>query len=296
MRRLGALLAALAPAVAAVLYGGEHEAHAAGPFVDAPLTLPPLRFSADVGVGFGTFQNYGFAVPTDPTSPLVAQGGTQVGWGMNVEAAVGLPFVGELGIRVGYRFGDNGIAADADHFARLFDPIVSEPGLSAFANPEIYLRGTVMSVEGFELALESRIIIPTDSTTDAGGQPNSFFTVTPGVPMRFHLPGFLRVDTGLWLPLTFDTSTSTTSYALVIPAQVYFQLGSAFVGPETGITYSNPGGGGQSSVQIPLGVAAGYTFAGRVDLKVQVRTEAINDSTWASQALGGGVGVGLRLP
>jgi hypothetical protein len=291
MRRFIALLA---PIVAIVL-GSERPAHAAGPFVDAPLTLPPLRFSGDVGIGFATFQNVSFVDPTNVNSGVVT-GSTQVGWGISLAAAVGLPFLGELGIRVGYRFGENGIGADADHFARLFDPVVSEPGLSAFANPEIYLRGTVMSVEGFELALESRFIIPTDSTTDEGGNPNSFFTVTPGVPMRFHLPGFLRVDTGLWLPLTFNTAQSTTSYALVIPAQAYFQFGNAFVGPETGITYSNPGGGGGSSVSIPLGVGAGYTFAGRVDLKVQVRTEAINESTWASQGLGGGLGVGLRLP
>src|SRR3984957_9370015 len=77
---------------------------AAAPFVDAPLTLPPLHFSADVGVGFGTFQNYG-PDPSNPDNPPLLLGGTQVGWGTNLEAAVGLPYVGELGLRIGYRFG-----------------------------------------------------------------------------------------------------------------------------------------------------------------------------------------------
>lgn len=133
----------LASVVAAAI-GAEADARAAGPFVDAPLTLPPLHFSADVGVGFGTFQNFGYSNPNDLSSPLVVVGGTRVGWGTNVEAAVGLPYVGELGVRIGYRFGTDGVAADADHFGRLFDPIVSEPGASSFANPEIPPAGDAL--------------------------------------------------------------------------------------------------------------------------------------------------------
>ena len=286
MRRL--LLAATATVVVLLV---DRHAEAAGPFVDAPLTLPPLHFSADVGVGFGTFQPFGL----DPDgNPIL--GGTQVGWGTSIEAAVGLPYVGELGVRIGYRFGDSGIeagsGAGADHFGRLFDPIVSQPGASNFANPEIHLRGNVFDLQVVQMALETRLIIPTDST-QIDGQNVSNFAITPGVPFRIHLPGFLRIDTGLYLPIAFD---SNTSFSLDIPAQAFFELGSAFVGPVTGIRFNAPGGGVDSSVDVPLGIAAGYTLGGQIDLKVQLRTERINDANWASQYLGGGFGVGLRLP
>jgi hypothetical protein len=142
------------------------------------------------------------------------------------------------------------------------------------------------------MALETRLIIPTDST-QIDGQNVSNFAITPGVPFRIHIPGFLRVDTGLYLPISFNTSTS---FSLDIPAQAFFALGDAFVGPVTGIRFNAPGGGVDSSVDIPLGIAGGYTLGGRVDLKVQLRTERINDANWASQYLGGGFGVGLRLP
>ena len=47
---------------------------------------------------------------------------------------------------------------------------------------------------------------------------------------------------------------------------------------------------------MPIGVGGGYTFLGFLDVKAQLRTERINSGTWASQAFGGGLGVGVRLP
>jgi hypothetical protein len=263
-----------------------------GPFVDVPLTLPPLHFAADVGVGFGTSQTFGPSDPNDLSSPLVSTG-SHVGAGTSLEAAVGLPFLGELGVRIGYRFDDDGIAGNADHFARLFDPIVSEPGASQLTNPEIHLRGSLIAERVFELGLEGRVILPTDSSTTPDGQRISFFAITPGLPVRVHVPGLLRVDTGIYLPLSFNSSTS---YSVDIPAQAFFAYQNAFFGPVTGIRFNTPGGGQDGSVDVPLGIAGGYTLAGRVDLKVQVRTERVNDPNWASQYLGGGLGVGLRLP
>jgi hypothetical protein len=236
--RAALLLAASAGAVA-LLFG--RSARAEGPFVDAPLTLPPLHFSADVGLGFGTFQNYA-TNPTNPSGPTVLQGGTQVGWGMNLEADVGLPYVGQLGLRIGYRFGPGigansgdpeatsvpaGALGNADHFGRLFDPIQSEPGISSIANPEVLLRGNLIDLRPFQLGLETRVIIPTGD--------GSVFALTPGVPMRIHLPGFMRIDTGLYLPVAFF---STASYSLDVPVQVFFQVGSAFFGPMTGLRYN----------------------------------------------------------
>ncbi len=266
------------------------DARAGGPFVDAPLVLPPLRFSADAGVGFGTFQTYALD-PNNPAAPPILQGGTQVGWGTSLEAAVGLPFVGELGLRIGARFGSDGVAAGsglgADHFARLFDPIVSEPGGDSFANPELRLRGGIFDLKAVQLGLETRVILPTAQ--------GAVFALTPGIPLRIHVPGFLRIDTGIWVPIAF---TSSVGYTVDVPAQVFFQVGDAFFGPVTGIRYNIPNQeGAENTVDVPAGIAVGYSFLdGRLDVKAQLRTERINDPNWASQYLGGGVGVGLRLP
>ncbi|MGH7270833.1 MAG: hypothetical protein ACREJ3_10425, partial [Polyangiaceae bacterium] len=164
---------------------------------------------------------------------------------------------------------------------------------SQLSNPEVHLRGSLIAERVFELALETRLIIPTDTSTTADGQRVSFFAVTPGVPMRVHVPGLLRIDTGLYLPVAFNASTS---YSVDVPVQAFFTYQNAFFGPVTGVRFNAPGGQLGSTTDLPLGLAGGYTLGGRVDLKVQVRTERVNDSSWASQYLGGGLGVGLRLP
>jgi hypothetical protein len=129
------------------------------------------------------------------------------------------------------------------------------------------------------------VIIPTSAGSD--------FELVPGVPVRVHLPGFARIDTGVWLPIEFNASTSFT---IDIPAQLFFQAGQAFFGPMTGLRYNHPGADiADPTTDIPVGLAAGYTLGGVLDLKVQVRTERINDVSWA-QYIGGGLGVGLRLP
>jgi|GEM_PF-966793 len=296
MRKLLALAAvALAAAVAP-------DAAADVPWVDRPLTLPPLHVSADAGIGFGLFEGYRL----DPGgSGNVTATGSQAGWGANLEAAVGLPFIGELGLRFGYRFGPDitlpgtavepsgtmeragaaaGTGLGADHFARLFDPIVTEPGQDDFTNPELRVRNTLLDLKVLELGLETRVILPTATGSD--------LAVTPALPVRVHVPGLLRVDTGVFVPVVFD---SVTSFAVDIPAQAFFQVHDAFVGPLTGIRFVRPGGDAPSYTEIPLGIGAGYTLGGIIDLKVQVRTERVNDPAWW-EYFGAGVGVGLRVP
>jgi len=78
--------------------------------------------------------------------------------------------------------------------------------------------------------------------------------------------------------------------ALDLPAQAYFQIGDAFVGPQTGVRLTNPGGGGGSYTEIPLGVGGGYTFGGILDVKAQLRTEHVNSSP-SPWGFGGGLGV-----
>jgi hypothetical protein len=263
-------------------------ARADEPFVDRALTLPPLHFSADAGIGFG--QGPGPVVPIATGFPsALPETSPKLGWGSNLEAAVGLPFLGEVGVRVGVRFGQDGINAGwgygADHFARLFDPVVDEPGSSSVTDPEIRLRGTWLNLKIIELGFETRFIVPTADGSD--------FELVPGVPARIHVPGFARIDTGVWLPVIFN---SDASFTIDIPAQLFFQAGQAFFGPMTGVRFNHPGGDvGESSTDVPAGIAGGYTLAGVLDLKVQVRTERINDVSW-TKYIGGGLGVGLRLP
>src|SRR5882757_8323975 len=106
---------------------------AAEPWIDRPISLPNLHVSADLGLGFGQY-----------TEPLT--GSTKWGTGSNIEAAVGLPIFGEVGVRTGLRFGDSGKLSGADRFGRLFDKETNalSAGADTFANPEIYFRGTLL--------------------------------------------------------------------------------------------------------------------------------------------------------
>ena len=180
------------------------------PFVDRPLTLPSLHLSADAGLGFGQYE----AFAPDPDNPQITRfaGRFKVGWGTYYAAAVGIPFLGEFGADVGIRFGRLGIAAQADHFGRLFDPVTNEPGFDVASNPEFYLRRTLVSVPSVELGLELRAIVPTASTCSPPAVGDSVatacdFALTPGVPARFHwrVTGSLgaRIDTALYVPFVW---------------------------------------------------------------------------------------------
>jgi hypothetical protein len=280
---LVAAVIALAPGARA-----DDDSSSKGKFTDAPLTLKPLHFAADVGIGFGTYQD--------------GAGNGHVGWGSNFEAAIGLPFLGEFGARIAERFGTDGdfvgtgpgaagFPTGADHFARLFDPVVGEPGFKDFANPEFHLRGSMVDEDIFQLGLETRLTVPTSN--------DSYWAFTPGLPMRIHMPGVMRIDVGIWLPVVFVNNpppgANSTIYVLDIPVQAFFQIGDAFVGPESGLRVVNVGST-PTSTDVPLGVGGGYTFGGIFDVKAQLRSERINSGSWASQSFGGGIGVGLRVP
>jgi hypothetical protein len=253
---------------------------AAEPFVDRALTLPVLHVSADAGIGFGQYSEllYGPLPSSPPTSS-----GQKIGWGASYEAAIGLPFIGELGARIGDRFNAGGATAQADHYARLFDPIVNEPGEDPWTNPEFYLRGTLVDVQVVQVGLETRVIVPTAT--------GSNFAVTPGIPVRVHVPGLARIDTGVYFPIApFDQNAG---FVIHVPAQLFFQVHDAFVGPLTGFRYEGSTDG--PNPEITAGVGGGYTLWGILDVKAQVYTDLVNDPSWANH-IGGGVGVGLRTP
>ena len=88
-RRVSVVLLSLA-----TFSGGD--ALADKPFVDRALTLAPFHFSADAGVGFGQYQGLSTDAAGNTTST-----GMKLGWGSNLEAAVGLPFLGEIGVALG---------------------------------------------------------------------------------------------------------------------------------------------------------------------------------------------------
>jgi hypothetical protein len=79
------------------------------PWVERPLALKPLSAEIQAGLGLGQ-------------AP-----GSSLGTGANLEAGIGLPILGEINVRTGYRVGTPGEATMADFYGRLFDhetPIV----------------------------------------------------------------------------------------------------------------------------------------------------------------------------
>jgi hypothetical protein len=252
----------------------------AEPWVERPLSLPTGHAQIQAGFGFGQYATVD---------------GQHVGSGLNLEAALGLPFFGEVSLRSGLRFGDSGKLAGADYYGRLFDHETANLGGDAWANPEIRLRGTLADLKVFAIGLESRFVVPAASGSD--------FSIAPGLPMMIRIPEVLRIDTGIFLPIAF---TSQTDYTVSIPVQLWIQAGEFFFGPMTGIRISRissttvgPDGGTSSAsitrTDIPAGVGFGYTPTSMIDFKAQLYMLRINDSDW-SKTVGAGFGMGLLLP
>ncbi len=270
----------LAAAVATTFVASAGDARAEVPWVERPLSLKTLHAQIQAGVGFGQYP---------------AIGGQKFGTGSNLEAALGLPFFGELSVRTGLGFGDAGRFSRADYYARLFDHETANAGNDAWANPEIRLRGTIVDLEVFAIGLESRFVAPLATGTN--------FSVAPGVPIMIRVPKLLRIDTGVFVPIAFNDQTE---YTISIPAQLWIQVKDAFFGPMTGIRFNRVAtttidlAGAKSTstttrTDIPAGIGGGYTIGGMLDLKAQIYMLRINDADW-SKTIGGGIGVGLLIP
>jgi hypothetical protein len=263
------------------LFAASSDAAAAKPWIERPLSLETLHAQIQAGVGFGQY--------TD------VSGSSKFGMGSNLEAAIGLPFFGELSLRTGYRFGNPGRAAQADYYARLFDHETANMGNAAWANPEIRLRGSIVDLEVAGVGLETRFVVPL-----ADG---SNFSIAPGLPVVFRIPKLARIDTGIFVPIAFNDQTQ---YTISVPAQLWFQVDDFFFGPMTGIRYNRiatinidtTGAKTNSSTtrtDIPLGIGGGYTIGGMFDIKAQLYMLRVNDSDW-SRTIGGGLGVAVLLP
>jgi hypothetical protein len=244
-------------------------AEAAPVWVDRPLTLPPLKFAADAGLGVARYAN-----------PLLLTE-NKVGAGSNLEAAVGLPFLGEIGVRIGPRFGDDGRFALADRFGRLFDTETYNSGLGTIGHPEIRMKGTLLPLKVFELGTELRVTIPTSD----GSRLGTMF----GVPMRIHIPGAMRIDTGVHVPVIYS---DPAAWAVTIPAQLWIQVGDAFFGPISGVRFFREP---DERFDILGGIGGGYTVAGLLDLKAQILMTRINDAS-PFDTFGFGIGAGIYVP
>jgi len=262
-------------------------AHAVEPWLDRPLTLPSLHASADIGLGFGQYQS-GLYDPVKDEAPH------SWGSGASIEAAVGVPILGEVGIRTGLRFGDDGKASQADRFGRLFDKQTFNgraTGTDTFANPEIFLRGTLVDVNIVAVGLETRFSLPAADSTKFGW--------APGIPVRIRIPNVARLDTGVYVPFVFDDKTI---YSFDIPAHLWFQSDQLFFGPLVGFRFNHiPGSGDQSENEgtIRLGGGVGYTVLSFIDLKAQVYFDRVNKFQQGDNLgnmLGLGFGAGINVP
>jgi hypothetical protein len=256
-------------------------------WVDRPLTLDEFHASFGLGMGVGQFQS----VAVDPATMTPTGTGQKFGAGTLFDAAVGLPFFGELGARIGYRFGEP--LAQGDSFARLYDheaPYGGNTagnafGASAWSNPEFRLRGTLFDAHVVQMSLETRLIAPIVDT-------NASFASSFGAGVRVHVPSLMRIDTGMFALAYPDNDTTVV---VSIPVQVWFQVEDAFFGPITGFRYDFSANGAPNRTEIPGGLGGGYTFGKMLDVMGQVYAYNLDSTTW-TQTLGAGIAVQLLVP
>lgn len=258
---------------------------AAEPWIARPLTLPSLALSGDVAVGVGQ------TTLVDPFPRYDTPVGTRkLGSGLDIEAALGLPARLEVAVKLGIRFAASGALTTADAYGRLFDAVSLhlDPGTNAFANPELRVRegfvDTPVAAVGFEVRL-----LPALAARSAN-------VLAPGIPLRFRVPGLMRIDTGLVMPVSFANGNT---WGVELPLALWFQHEALFFGPMSGVFLNNPGagfeyGGVPTQVDIQAGVGMGFTI-GICDLKAQVLTLRANDPHAAS-FIGGGAGLGIVVP
>lgn len=252
--------------IALALLASARTSHAAWPWVDRSITLPRHDWAFDFGLGIGHMN-----APSSPT-----------GVGLNLEGAVGVTRHLELGLRTGFRFGDDGRLTQADQYGRLFDRQTFGTRSGDVANPEFRIRGALVNSRAVELALEGRAVLPFE-----GG---SRFGAVFGMPVWFRLGDSVRLDTGVYVPFLFY---DPVVYALSVPLDVWVQAtGNLWLGPMTGIRAYHQGGADRTDVA--LGFGLGYSLARTVDLKAMMLMPGINH-TEGARNFGIGVGIQVRI-
>lgn len=251
-------------AVALATIGMPTVALGAPPWVSRSVVLPRHDWAFDVGLGIGHLK-----APDPPT-----------GVGLNVEGAVAVTRGLELGLRMGFRFGDDGRITHADEYGRLFDRETFGTNYDEVANPEFRIRGALIRSNIVELALEGRATLPFEDGSEFG----AMF----GMPLWFHFGHSVRLDTGVYVPVVFY---DPTLFAVSVPVHVWIQATpSLWLGPMTGVRFLHRGA--FERTDIALGFGLGYQIARALDLKTMMYMPGINHESGARNF---GVGVGLQI-
>lgn len=256
------------------MVGAPRSALAAGPWVDRSLTLPPLVFAGDVGLGVAHYRPLAGDIDRSVTGP-----------GLNLEGALGVTQAVELGVRTGIRFGDDGKALAADAFGRTIFTETYGTNHDSVANPEFRIRWAAYRGNVVEVGLDGRFYMPIEQGSHAG--------IMVGVPLMFHIGGVARIDTGLYIPVVFGTATSTV---LSVPAQLWFQVSNrVWLGPMIALRHVNPGGDSRSYDDLLAGFGLGYQVGSSVDLKWMLLTPNANAESARARIWGGGFGLQFRI-
>jgi len=254
-------------------------AQCAAAWVDRSIVLPRHDWSFDFGLGIGHLGAPYWYTPYwyrpywyTPDSPT--------GVGMNVEGAVAVTRHLELGLRAGFRFGNDGRFTKADEYGRLYDRETFGTNYDNVANPEFHIRGALVSGRVFELGLEGRATLPFERGSEFG--------MMFALPFRFHIEHTVRLDMGVYVPIVFyDPTLFEVSFPLHVWIQATHRL---WLGPMTGVRFFHQGGDEHTDVAIGFGL--GYAIMHALDFKTMVFMPGINHEAGARNF---GVGVGLQV-
>jgi hypothetical protein len=247
MRRVFLLLALLPVALIPV------RAQAAS-YVNRPLTLPRGQVTLDFGLGLGHRGDFN-------------------GVGFNLELHAGLTPRLELGIRTGIRAGADGRITQADYYGRTFETETYGTDGKTVANPELSLRYSLVRGPVADVALDTRLYLPTEGTAVG---------IMLAVPIALRLSSTVRLDTGVYVPIIFNSPADALAS---FPAHLWFQLDRLALGILTGIRVSG-------DVEVPLGVGINYAVSWDADLRFWFLFPDVNRTT---DAFGGGVGLQVRF-
>jgi len=244
-------------------------AQAARPWVDRSITLPRHDWAFDFGLGIAH-------VP-GPRGTL--------GPGFNFEFAVGVTRAVQLGLRTGVRFDPVARAGAADVYGRPFDTETYGTGVDTVANPEFYVRGSVIEGAVVELGLEGRVMSPFSQ-----GLGLMF-----GVPLAFHFGRVARLDTGAYVPLLFYDRLEpfgTSPRSLIsFPFHLWFQLTDRFwLGPLAGVRVQTTNG---SRTEVPIGFGLGYQATRAFDFKAWFLFQDVANGP--AELWGFGAGIEVRI-
>jgi hypothetical protein len=246
--------------VGAVGWGGVAEA---APFIQRPLTLSRSDWSLDLGLGLHHIR------AGNPDNDIT-------GFGLNLEAMVGITSFVQLGLRTGIRLDRDGKVTQADEFGRMFDFETYGTDSHTVANPEISLTWALVHT-AVELGLQARMYLPTEDGTHVG--------IMLAVPVNIHLGDAARLDTGLYVPIIFTEPDTTTQVSL--PFHLWFQAShQLYLGPLIGFRFRQPG------TWVPLGFGLGYSASYDVDLKTWLMFDNVKDD---AKNFGAGGGLQVRF-